>query len=844
MHGTEPASALGASRKWVVIHGHFYQPPRENPWLDLIETQPAATPYHDWNERIYAECYRPNGYSRLLDSKGMITGICNNYRLMSFNFGPTLMAWMEEHHPVTMQRIIAGDRDSALQYQGHGNAIAQVYNHIIMPLASQRDQLTQIRWAKEAYSRSFGRSPEGMWLAETAINMETVRCLIKEKISFVVLAPHQAESFRKIDDPSAWISVKDQAIDTRRPYRLFARNPSGKKEGGFLDIFFFDEQLSKEVSFNGLLQNAHTLGKRIDACFTRSSPNDEVVVIATDGETFGHHKPFGDMCLAYFFAHVAPALGIQVVNFGRYRALHPPEFEVSLKDAFGEGTAWSCAHGVGRWSRDCGCTTGGEPEWNQSWRAPMRAALDNLQEAIDETYAATCNELRLDPWALRDDYSRMFDGFSLKKWDHFLTGRKEQVSLTTDDSQRLRRLLEAQKYMLFAFTSCGWFFSEISGIEAMQNLAFACRALQLGIDPPQQAATMDAFIRDLSEAKSNINGQNGATLFERHILPFFFHERMLCFTVAMENALGITTTAAVQRYGYLCRVQTIEPQRNRLPAANGKNHTRTYTVELDHEAAGERSIWLIVTDLSNPNEPSGWVLPWTWNDTDDPATITPLLIQNHPQAQLFTLADVFSSLRQDLATIYLQKIARRSDKRFASWLQSNEEDLTLLQSFYPAIPDFFHAPLLFILQQKWHAVFSKLETPGEEQSCVAELAALQKRLDHFKKSIDLKQSAACCEKLLTGELEKLTESLNIDRCDRIRYLLNIVDRFSLPVSKHRLEDIFYPILTGAVTDLYHEAVSNEDDKNKIKDRDKRELLIKLLNFARRMNFSIEKFNLL
>ena len=295
----------------------------------------------------------------------MITGIHNNYTSMSFNFGPTLMEWLEQHHPITTRRIIEGDRSSVLQYDGHGNAVAQVYNHLIMPLASRRDQLTQIRWGKASFNRSFGHFPEGMWLAETAINMETVRCLIEEKIAFVILAPHQAESFRLLNSSSPRVSTDDQAIDTRRPYRLFARNSSGKKEGGFLDIFFFDEQLSKEVSFEDLLQDAHTFGKRIDGCFTPDASDDEVVVIATDGETFGHHKPFGDMCLAYFFTHVAPALNIQPVNFGRYRSLHPPKYEVTLKNAFGEGTAWSCSHGVGRWKRDCGCQTGGQRGWHQ-----------------------------------------------------------------------------------------------------------------------------------------------------------------------------------------------------------------------------------------------------------------------------------------------------------------------------------------------------------------------------------------------------------------------------------------------------------------------------------------------
>ena len=245
--------------------------------------------------------------------------------------------------------------------------------------------------------------------------------------------------------------------------------------------------------------------------------------------------------------------------------------------------------------------------------------------------------------------------------------------------------------------------------------------------------------------------------------------------------------------------------------------------------------------LANPLEPSGWVLPW--NDTVDPETLTPTSMQQHPQAQLYTLADVFVSLRQDLATIYLEKIARHSEKKFAAWLQSNESDLALLQSFYPAIPESFHAPLLFILQQKWDALFLKLDTIGEEEACIKELAALRKRLDHFKSTIDLTRSTAFCEKLLIKELEKLSKHLNGESCQRIRYLLNIVDRFSLPVSKHRLEDIFFPVLIGPVQALHREVVSIEDEKNKLIDRNKKDLLIKLLHFARRMNFNTDDFPL-
>ncbi len=838
MRGIKPSPT---AKKWVVIHGHFYQPPLENPWLDYIEQQPSAAPHHDWNERIYAECYRPNGYSRLLDADGMITGIHNNYRTMSFNFGPTLMSWLAHHHPVTTARIIEGDTAAKKASGGHGNAVAQVYNHIIMPLASRRDQLTQLRWAKASFRATYHREPEGIWLAETAINMETVQCLIEEEFTFVILAPQQAEAIRPLDGSSSWVPTGEQPVDTRRPYRIFSRNPAGKKSGGYLDAFFFDEGLSKEISFNDLLQDAHTLGNRINDCYTSAAREDEVVVIATDGETFGHHKPFGDMCLAYFFTNVAPSLGIHPVNFGTYLAEHEPQFEVSLKNGFGEGTAWSCAHGVGRWTRDCGCSTGGREGWNQKWRAPLREALDTMQESLDSTFSTTCRQFGINPWKLRDGYATVLNNFTRKTFDRLITAQKPKKKPSAEEKQLLLRLLEAQKYMLFSYTSCGWFFSEISGIEPMQNLAYACRALQLGIDPKKQAEVLETFMHDLARAPSNLNGDTGATLFEQHILPYFFHDRMLAFAAAMEAALAVTRKSSYEQYGYRYHVESLVSDSSDPAEPPATTWPRLFHVELQHASSGEAGEWLVIIDVSNRSEPFGWVLPWKGIPQTD--ITDPVWLNRNPDTQLYTLADIFPSLRNHLAEVYLDRIGRHTQAKFESWLHTNEQDLLLLQSFHPRLPDHFRAPIEFELQKEWDSQFAHLEQPGNEAQCIKELAATAQRAAHFKCTLDLSRSGNLAEMLLTAELHQLADDLSIDRCDRIRYLLNTVDRFSLPVSKHRLEDIFHPVLEGPVAELYQEVASeNGNDMRNIEDN-QRELLLKLLNFARRMNFSTGRFPL-
>ncbi|MCU0608823.1 MAG: DUF3536 domain-containing protein [Chitinispirillaceae bacterium] len=395
--------------KYVIIHGHFYQPPRENPWTGRIERQSSAAPYHDWNERVYDECYRPNAYSRLLDGRGRITDINNNYCSMSFNFGPTLFSWIEEHHGGTARRIIEADAVSCRTLGGHGNAIAQVYNHIIMPLSSVRDQLTQIRWAKRHFRERFGRDPEGLWLAETAINMETVRCCIAENIRFVILSPSQAEAIRQLGSAAPWNSLH-RGIDTGRAYRILPVDCAGNRMAGYLDALFFDAAVSREASFGNLLTDANLLGARINDALNHNDHG--AVILATDGETFGHHKPFGDMCLSAFFKKVAPELGITPVNFGWFLEHHPPRHEVMLRDAYGEGSSWSCSHGVGRWARDCGCAIGGEQGWKQTWRTPLRSALTKLKAHVDREYETAIEALGMDPWALRDDYIGVAEEFS------------------------------------------------------------------------------------------------------------------------------------------------------------------------------------------------------------------------------------------------------------------------------------------------------------------------------------------------------------------------------------------------------------------------------------------------
>ncbi|HSG28252.1 MAG TPA: hypothetical protein VLA34_07210, partial [Candidatus Krumholzibacterium sp.] len=335
-------------KRYVIIHGHFYQPPRENPWTGRIDRQDSAAPYHDWNERITRECYLPNARSRRLDGYGRVTTLVNNYEHISFNFGPTLLSWMQKEHPRLHEEIIDADRTSAERNGGHGNAIAQVYNHMIMPLANRRDQETQILWGVADFRARFGRDPEGIWLAETAINETTLEILINHGFRFIILSPFQADRIRPLDKSSTWTDVSDGSIRCGRVYRCYGSRRRGKRNTArSIDIFFYDAPLSTDVSFNHLLSSGDLLAARLAAGFEKDG--GDLVTIATDGEIYGHHEPFGDMALAYLIDAAAEAKGLELTNFGAYLDEHEPSMEVQIKQGVdGEGTAWSCSHGVGR----------------------------------------------------------------------------------------------------------------------------------------------------------------------------------------------------------------------------------------------------------------------------------------------------------------------------------------------------------------------------------------------------------------------------------------------------------------------------------------------------------------
>ena len=486
---------------FVAIHGHFYQPPRENPWLEAIETEESAHPFHDWNERIAFECYRPNAYARVVDGRNKILDIQNNYASISFNFGPTLLSWLEEKFPSVYQRIIEADRESLKRF-GHGNAMAQVYNHIIMPLANERDKETEVLWGIADFEKRFHRRPDAMWLPETAVNYATLRVLVKYRMKYLILSPFQALRVRPFGGKK-WADVSQGRIDTTQPYRWFIRDVSGKKRTDeFIDIFFYDGMISRDVSFGDLLRDGNAFCKQFAKAYQPSKKRPQLIHIATDGETYGHHKKFGDMALVFALKDGFPSRGFEIINYGAFLKRFPPVYEVEIDEGpKGEGTSWSCMHGVGRWKENCGCSTGGREGWNQKWRRPLREALDFLRDELASLYEKEGEKIFRDVWEARNGYIKVILDRSPQEVARFF----ETFGVKgLDEKRRIRglRLLEMERHALLMYTSCGWFFADLSGLETVQILKYASRAIQLAQELTNQGIE-EKFVESLSRAKSN-----------------------------------------------------------------------------------------------------------------------------------------------------------------------------------------------------------------------------------------------------------------------------------------------------------------------------------------------------
>jgi alpha-amylase/alpha-mannosidase (GH57 family) len=553
--------------RYVCIHGHFYQPPRENPSLEAIELQDSAYPYHDWNQRITAECYAPNAVSRVLDEENRILKLVNNYSQISFNFGPTLLSWLKSEATKVYDAILQADKISQERFSGHGSAIAQGYNHMILPLANRRDKVTQVRWGIRDFESRFGRKPEGMWLPETAVDTETLEVLAENGIKFTILAPRQAKRSRRAKG-TKWEDVSDGRIDPSRAY--VAELPSKKK----INLFFYDGPISQAVAFEGLLNDGKRFADRLVSGFSDTRQGPQLVHIATDGESYGHHHHYGEMALSYALHQIEEKKLAQLTNYGEFLERNPPAHVAEIVD----NSSWSCVHGIERWRSNCGCNSGGHA-WNQEWRGPLRAALDWLRDKLAPIFEQRLAGLLKDPWEARNDYIRVILDRSDESRaaffaDHAIHPLNEQEQVTA------LRLLEMQRHAMLMYTSCGWFFDELSGLETVQVIHYAGRALQLAQQCCGEHLEAD-FLQHLAQAKSNLPEHgNGAQIYEKWVKPAF---------VDIERVAGhYAISSLFENYGDRTRVYCYDVEReNYSLEAEGKMRLATGSARFRSEVTQE-----------------------------------------------------------------------------------------------------------------------------------------------------------------------------------------------------------------------------------------------------------------
>ena len=828
-----------ATGVYVTVHGHFYQPPRENPYLDAIERQPSASPYHDWNERIHHECYRPNAFARVSNERGEVVGIVNNYEYFSFNIGATLMSWLERYDVEVYQRILEADRKSCDRLNGHGNAIAQVYNHIIMPLANERDKYTQIRWGKEDYISRFGRDPEGMWLAETAVDYATLKALIAEGIRFIVLAPSQAERCRMLPTPeqpdTQWHLVGGSQIDPTRPYRCFL--PGGNPNRDYIDIFFYDGPISRDMGFSDVLFNSHHLAGRIGQAVRGDHRPAQLISVATDGETFGHHKGGTEKTLAYAFLEEFPRRGWTVTNFAHYLSINSPTWEVELKPV----TAWSCAHGVDRWQDNCGC--GGEGGvWHQKWRRPLRNALDWLRDQLIKVYEEAGRQLLRDPWAARDEYIHVIRDRSPANVSRFLS-RHQSHKLTAAEQVDALRLLEMQRHALLMYTSCGWFFEELSRPEGTQILRYAARALELAGDVAG-VQLEKGFLKRLAQAPSNVDlFKHGSEIYRQLVLTAQINFRQVAAQYAITSL-----------FGHKSEVKSHNVESGIHPSCfirhPSQKHVYCYTAQqLDYQLQRMGSLTLAVGQLRLVSEITwesehfvfavlhlgGWdfhccIQPFTGRRAY--SQLKEKLFEALQQAsaahtiramtqmfgdQSFSLQNLFAEERHRIMRLLSGETLTRLDQLYTQVYRDNYGVLMAFHRDELNVPQELQVAAEIALGHRCLMSLRSLEQEiGEQQlslNHLVELEAIATEAKHLRCQLNIPEAKQTLEQLIVRSLWQLLHDANPATAEvdiqRLERLINVGYQLNLGLSLNRAQELYFSCLHSQIVPWCLQAMQSQ-----------------------------------
>jgi len=818
---------------YVTIHGHFYQPPREDPWTEIVERQKGTASYHDWNELITYHCYLPNGCARVVDGKGRIVDIVNNYSYMSFNFGPTLFSWMERKFPWVAHSIVEADRQSAKRNKGHGNAIAQTYSHMIMPLANEKDKRTQAKWGISYFEKKFGRYPEAIWLPETAVNYPTVRVLLDFGIKFIILAPHQAQRVRPLQrDEDSWVDVSDGSIDTKNPYRLFLKDEKGKRiQDKFLDVFFYHEGLSRAVAFEKVLKSSRGCADRIEKIFreTKEEKSPWLVNIATDGETYGYHDPFGDMCLAHLVKYELPKRGIQLVNYPHYLEIHPPSQEVEIKEGKnGEGTSWSCAHGVDRWKKDCGCSTGANPEWNQKWRAPLRNSLDWLRDRLSEVFEREGQDLFKEPWQARDDYIEVVMERSGDNVTRFMQSHL-QVEDAATSRVRALKLLEMQRFAMLMYTSCGWFFDELSGLETVQNLKCALRAIQLAKEVADEDLE-EEFVNRLGEAKSNLREfGDGREVYQKLVRPSLVDWPRALAHFLMSQCSG---AVAIGSYPYHLEISEVKERKTAgVLLKVGKGELRSKITEEVNQGVfllvylGEQRIHCFIAETLNDKE----YCDLQERVLSDDADFNPEGIRNIASpffGRSYTLRDLFPEDKEEIFSCIikdgLEEIREANESLFARNVDTIRD---LGRMGWQMSPD-----LTFLTGNVLNSrVRKQVEEFGEDgnSNYLGKVQSVKLMADELGLNLDTSLVAKMVEKIIPDKIKALSQGFDIEAVERLRGLNQYIASLKVDYRRDEAQNELWEILQQKIIPQFDKLLENEQD----------------LRFVDHFLFLAEEFNL-
>ena len=794
---------------FLTIHGHFYQPPRENPWLEAIELQDSALPFHDWNERINKECYNPNSVSKIVDSRNRILDVVNNYEYMSYNFGPTLLSWMEQFAPLTYERIIKADIESIAEHNGHGNAIAQVYNHIIMPLANEHDKETQIKWGIRDFEYRFGRKPEGMWLAETAVDDDTLRILEANGIKFTILSPYQADKFKKKGDKE-WTDVSWGNIDPARSYKYNIKSAPGKS----IDLFFYDGAISRSVAFDELLKDGNKFIKRLKEGVSDCRDFPQIVNIATDGESYGHHTKFGDMALAYVLKVKAKDEGFKITNYAEYLEKYRSDCEVEIKQA----SSWSCFHGVGRWKEDCGCSTGGHPGWNQKWRKPLREALDYLRDELVIIFEQEGSKYFDNVWEVRNNYIDVIldrNEMNVKKF------QQENFKPDLSDEQKVHamELLEIQRQAMLMYTSCGWFFSEISGIETVQIMKYAARAMQLATKFSNKDLETH-FLEILSEAKSNIPEHGtGKDIFERFVKPsivttkqiaslwalsslyqdFEDEESVYCYTIKKEAYKKVQKGSSTFVVGHIEIQSKITLQKSNVMFAlmqysGGDFHCAIKEYSDDFEFNKIKTN-LIKTFLMNP--------------------LTEIIrsMDECFGKEYFTLKDIFIEERRKILQILLKGKLEKFSQTYQVMYDEGKGSIYHLQGLGLKIPDEFKISAAYALSHKFNDIVVHSGGFLDDDS-------IQQAMDinYEAKKIDIQLDKSPSNKIFSKKIlqniNRLVHSFEIQQADVLLEIFDSINKLELQIDISEAQNIYFSKIYHKIGDIIESGTANKRASNK------------------------------